>query len=162
MASALLDELLGLAWTARRKSLESFLMPCAILDGDPGTLVARDGSLVSLVVIEGSRSLMGDEELERFVEIASMRWTGWLATPGHAIHVVFERVGGRRPLERAIGLQKRAARDLGLDLRDVLDERLSHLEGTIAQETAVAALWTRPREPPLAPRAPLSGHCLRS
>ncbi len=144
MASALLDELLGLAWTARRKSLESFLMPCAILDGDPGTLVARDGSLVSLVVIEGSRSLMGDEELERFVEIASMRWTGWLATPGHAIHVVFERVGGRRPLERAIGLQKRAARDLGLDLRDVLDERLSHLEGTIAQETAVAALWTRP------------------
>ncbi|MCE2518366.1 MAG: hypothetical protein J4G15_00850 [Alphaproteobacteria bacterium] len=144
MASALFDELLGLAWTARRKSLESFLMPCAILDGDPGTLVARDGSLVSLVVIEGSRSLMGDEELERFVEIASMRWTGWLATPGHAIHVVFERVGGRRPLERAIGLQKRAARDLGLDLRDVLDERLSHLEGTIAQETAVAALWTRP------------------
>ncbi len=144
MASALLDELLGLAWTARRKSLESFLMPCAILDGDPGTLVARDGSLVSLVVIEGSRSLMGDEELERFVGIASMRWSGWLNSPGHAIHVVFERVADRRPLERAIGLQGRAARDLGLDLGDVLDERLSHLEGAIAQETAVAALWTRP------------------
>ena len=143
MGFALLDELLGLAWTARRKSLESFLMPSAILDGDPGTLVARDGSLVSLVVIEGSRSLMGTEELERFVEIASMRWTGWLATPGHAIHVVFERVSGRRPLERAIGLQERAARDLGLDLGDVLDERLRHLEGTVAQETTIAACWTR-------------------
>ena len=77
MGAALLDDLLGLAWTARKKSLESFLMPCAILDGDPGTLVARDGSLVSLVVIEGSRSLMGEEELERFVQTASMRWTGW-------------------------------------------------------------------------------------
>ena len=144
MASSVLDELLGLAWTARKKSLESFLMPCAILDGGPGTLVARDGSLVSLVVIEGSRSLFGAEELERFVKTASMRWTGWLGTPGHALHVVFERDGGGRPLERAIGLQERAASDLGLDLGDVLEERLRHLEGAIAQETAVAACWTRP------------------
>ncbi len=144
MTSALIDDLLGLAWTARRKSLESFLMPSAILDGEPGTLLARDGSLVSLVVIEGSRSLMGDEELARFVEIASMRWTGWLDTPGHALHVVFERSGDRRPLERAIGLQERAARDLGLDLGDVLDERLRHLEGTVAEETVIAACWTRP------------------
>lgn len=144
MTSSVLDELLGLAWTARKKSLESFLMPCAILDGDPGTLVARDGSLVSLVVIEGSRSLFGAEELERFVETASMRWTGWLGAPGHALHVVFERDGGGRSLERAIGLQERAASDLGLDLGDVLEERLRHLEGAIAQETAVAACWTRP------------------
>lgn len=144
MASAILDELLGLAWTARKKSLESFLMPCAILDGEPGTLVARDGSLVSLVVIEGSRSLFGTEELERFIEIASMRWTGWLGIPGHAVHVVFEREAGRRPLERAIALQERAASDLGLDLGDVLKERLRHLEGTVVQETAVAACWTRP------------------
>ena len=144
MGSSVLDELLGLAWTARKKSLESFLMPCAVLDGDPGTLVARDGSLVSLAVIEGSRSLFGAEELERFVEIASMRWTGWLGAPGHAIHVVFERDAGRAPLERAIGLQERAALDLGLDLGDVLGERLRHLEGTVARETAVAACWTRP------------------
>ena len=144
MAGAIIDELLGLSWTARRKSLESFLMPTAVLDGDPGTLVARDGSLVSLVIIEGSRSLMGDEELSRFVEIAAMRWTGWLATPGHALHVVFERHASRAPLERAIDHQRRAAGEIGLDLTDVLDERLRHLEGAIAQEMTVVACWTRP------------------
>ena len=142
--ASLFEEAAALAWTVRRKSLETFMMPSAILDGEPGTLVARDGSLVSLVEIEGSRSLMGTAELERFVEFASRLWNGWLGRPGHALHIVFERAPGRAPVDRAIGRQERAARELGLDLGDVLAERARHLGRLVTDETVVAACWTRP------------------
>ena len=73
--SLAVDDLQRLGWTLRRKPLESFLAPQAAvpLEGGGGALVCRDGSLVSLIAVDGSRSMMGGEELERFVALASRR-----------------------------------------------------------------------------------------
>ncbi len=141
---SLFDDAQALAWIARRKSLESFMMPTALLEGDPGALVARDGSLATLVRIDGSRSLMGGEELERFVAIASGRWNAWLARPGHALHAVLERAPGPAPVARAVAPQERAARERGLDLDDLLEERVRHHGRFAAGEILVVACWTRP------------------
>ena len=84
-----LEEVLRLGWTVRRKSLESFLLPMAT-SGD-GVIVCSDGSLVSLFEVEGSRSMVGSEELDRFVEVLHRRLNSSLLTRGHALHVVFER-----------------------------------------------------------------------
>ena len=91
--AAAADDLQRLSWTLRRKPLESFLAPQAAvpLEGGGGVLVCRDGSLVSLLELDGSRSMMGAEELGRFVDVAALRLNTAFAHPGHALHVVFER-----------------------------------------------------------------------
>ena len=66
-----LEDALAASWTLRRKPLESFMLPQAAI-GD-GMLACSDGSLVSLIRIDGARSMTGAEELERFVELACRR-----------------------------------------------------------------------------------------
>ncbi len=146
--AAAADDLQRLSWTLRRKPLESFLAPQAAvpLEGGGGVLVCHDGSLVSLVAVDGSRSMMGAEELERFVDVAALRLNTAFAHPGHALHVAFERAP-----DEAEGLAdahaeavRRQARRLGLDLDDLLTERARRLAPLIAAETLVVACWTRP------------------
>ena len=99
--AAISDDLQRMSWTLRRKPLESFLAPQAAvsLEGGGGALVCRDGSLVSLIGIDGARSMTGADELERFVDLAARRLNSAFAAPGHALHVTFERAPrrGRRP-----------------------------------------------------------------
>ena len=146
--AAAADDLQRLSWTLRRKPLESFLAPQAAvpLEGGGGALVCRDGSLVSLIAVDGSRSMMGAEELARFVDVAALRLNTAFAHPGHALHVVFERApdeaGGLAGAHA--GAARRQARRLGLDLDDLLTERARRLAPLIAAETLVIACWTRP------------------
>ena len=146
--AAAADDLQRLSWTVRRKPLESFLAPQAAvpLEGGGGVLVCHDGSLVSLLALDGARSMMGTEELDRFVDVAALRLNTAFAHPGHALHVVFERAP-----DEAAGLAeahgeavRRQAGRLGLDLDDLLAERARRLVPLIAAETLVLACWTRP------------------
>ena len=142
------DDLQRLSWTLRRKPLESFLAPQAAvsLEGGGGVLVCHDGSLVSLLALDGARSMMGTEELERFVDLAALRLNTAFAHPGHALHVVFERApdeaGGLADAHAEAA--RRQARRIGLDLDDLLAERARRLAPLIAAETLVLACWTRP------------------
>ena len=146
--AAAADDLQRLSWTLRRKPLESFLAPQAAvpLEGGGGALVCHDGSLVSLIAVDGSRSMMGAEELERFVDVAALRLNTAFAHPGHALHVVFEREpdesGGLADAHAKAA--RRQARRLGLDLDDLLAERARRLAPLIAAETFAMACWTRP------------------
>ena len=146
--SLAVDDLQRLGWTLRRKPLESLLAPQAAvpLEGGGGALVCRDGSLVSLIAVDGSRSMMGGEELERFVALASRRLNTALSAPGHALHVVFERApdeAGGLADAHAEAARRQAAR-LGLGLDDLLAERARRLAPLIAPENLVVACWTRP------------------
>ena len=142
------DDLQRLSWTLRRKPLESLLAPQAAvpLEGGGGVLVCHDGSLVSLIVLDGARSMMGSDELDRFVDVAALRLSTAFSHPGHALHVTFERApdeahtlaaGHREAVSRQAGR-------LGLDLEDLLAERARRLTPLIAAETLVVACWTRP------------------
>ena len=142
------DDLQRLSWTLRRKPLESLLAPQAAvpLEGGGGVLVCHDGSLVSLIVLDGARSMMGSDELDRFVDVAALRLNTAFSHPGHALHVTFERApdeahtlaaGHREAVSRQAGR-------LGLDLEDLLAERARRLTPLIAAETLVVACWTRP------------------
>ena len=142
------DDLQRLSWTLRRKPLESLLAPQAAvpLEGGGGALVCRDGSLVSLIGLDGARSMMGTEELEGIVEYVSRVLNSTFAAPGHALHVTFERAtdeaGGLA--DGHAGAARRQAARLGLDLDDLLAERARRLGPLIASETLVLACWTRP------------------
>ena len=146
--AAAADDLQRLSWTLRRKPLESFLAPQAAvpLEGGAGALVCRDGSLVSLLRLDGARSMMGAEELDRFVDLAARRLNTAFGLPGHALHMVFERAPDEaRPLAEAhTEAARRQGERLGLDLGDLLGERSRRLAPLIAVETLVLACWTRP------------------
>ena len=139
-----IEDALAFSWTLRRKPLESFMAPAAAPGGD--TLLCRDGSLVSLFRLDGARSAMGAEELERFAGLANRRLNNAFLDPGHALHVAFERAPDRaaRLLEAATDRQRRRGARLGLDLDDLLDERDRRLAPLLAAETCAAAVWTRP------------------
>lgn len=138
-----IEELLRLGWTLRRKSLESFMLPMAT-SGD-GVMVCRDGSLVSLLELEGSRSMVGAEELERFVDVLHRRLNSSLLTLGHGFHVAFERCveDGVRAVRRLGAGQRDSAAALGLTLGDVFDERESRIGEVAVSEVLVVAVWSR-------------------
>ena len=145
--AAAADDLQRLSWTLRRKPLERFLAPQAAvpLEGGGGVLVCHDGSLVSLIAVDGSRSMMGAEELDRFTGVAALRLNTAFAHPGHALHVVFERapdLAGDLAGTHAEAA-RRQARRLRLDVDDLLTERARRLGSLIAAETLVIACWTR-------------------
>ena len=146
--AAAADDLQRLSWTLRRKPLESLLAPQAAvpLQGGGGVLVCHDGSLVSLLALDGSRSMMGMEELDRFVDVAALRLNTAFAHPGHALHVTFERAPDEAhtlAAEHEQAVRRQAGR-LGLDLDDLLAERTRRLTPLIAAEILVLACWTRP------------------
>ncbi len=146
--AAVADDLQRLSWTLRRKPLESFFAPQAAvpLEGGGGVLVCHDGSLVSLLALDGARSMMGVEELERFVDVAALRLNTAFAHPGHALHMVFERAPDEAEslAEAHAEAAGRQAGRLGLDLDDLLAERARRLAPLIAAETLMLACWTRP------------------
>ena len=139
----LLDDALGASWTLRRKALESFLLPAAAGDG---ALHCRDGSLVSLIRLDGARSMTGAAELDRFVALAVRRLNSRLAEPGHALHVTFERAPDQAGLvvDAACERGRRQGARLDLALDDLFDERARRLAPLLAAETALLACWTRP------------------
>ncbi len=138
----LLDDITALAWSVRRKGLEAFMAPAAGLAD--GVILARDGSLVTLIGIDGALSATGADELQRFVDLALARWNTALLDPGHALHLVFERDPAAASLDGFTARQEAAARASGLDLADVLTERARRLATLIADETVTMACWTRP------------------
>ena len=138
-----------LGWTLRRKALETFLLPHAALalPSGAGVLACRDGSLVSLFEVAGARSMMGDAELARFVELSERRLNATFTGQGHALHVVFERAPdeARSLIDAALERGRSAAERLGLSgLGDVMAERAQRLAPLVAAERLVVACWSRP------------------
>ena len=138
-----LNEAIRFWWTLRRKPLESFMAPIAIA-GD--AVLCGDGSLVSLISMEGSRSITGAEELAEFVELAKRRLNASFLGKGHGLHAMLERAPDAAAvwIDAAAGRQRRHAEAIGLDLDDVIGERAERLSGLLAGETCSIACWTRP------------------
>lgn len=142
-----LEDLLHWSWQLRRKPLESFMLVRAAAEREgTGVLVGHDGSLGSVIDVEGARSMMGEEGLDRFVETVERRLGPALLERGHALHVVFERAPaeGRRLLEEAAERQRQSCRRLGLDLEGPIAERVERLAPRAAGERLAVACWSGP------------------
>lgn len=140
-----LEDLLHWSWQWRRKPLESFMLVRAAAEREgTGVLVGHDGSLASVIDVEGARSMMGEEELDRFVETVERRLGPALLERGHSLHIVFERAPaeGRRLLEEAAERQRQSCRRLGLDLEGPIAERVERLAPRAAGERLAIACWS--------------------
>ena len=130
--------------TLARQPIESFIR--IETADDEFTMVAEDGSLVSYLRIDGSRQIIGQEEYQHILEAATLKLGSRFDRPGHALQVFFSRDPGRARTvtEREIYPSKVTARNIGLEVEDLLDERARHLAHYMIHEECYYVLWTRP------------------
>ncbi len=140
----LLERLIAPFQKAFRQSVASFIR--LETSDSKFTLAAADGSLVSYIKVEGSRQIIGDEEYEHIVESSTIKIGARFDRQGHAMQVFFSRDPARvkKELERYVRPSRKTAENMGLELEDLFDERVKHLERFLSHEEAYFVLWTRP------------------
>ncbi len=140
----LFDKLLAPFQKALRQSVSSFIR--LETRENEHTLVSTDGSLVSYLKVEGSKQIIGDEEYENIVNSANIKIGARFDRIGHAMQVYFVRDPSRirQTLTDQINPSRITAHNVGLDLEDLFDEKISHLEKFLTHEEQYFVLWTRP------------------
>lgn len=127
-----------------RYPLESFIR--LETADDSTTLVAEDGSLVTLIRVDGSRILIGDEEYRYIIEAATTKIGSRFDQPGYAMQFFFARdpARSRAQIEDLVQPSNVSVEAMDLDLDDLMRERTRHLSHYILKEDYYVVLWTRP------------------
>ena len=110
-------------------------------------LVANDGSLLTLIRIDGVTQLIGTEEFDHIQNKLQQALQSVMSQPGHTIQVFFSHSGDmvEQDLNYALQPAKETADRLSLDLDDLFAERIDHLQKFCASEAVYLALWTTPK-----------------
>lgn len=133
-----------------RSISEAFAAPvhsyCRLETVDKGVLVADDGSLISVLRLEGSLKHVGVQEFESIVSGLTEKLQSTLAKSGHLLQVVFEYdpEGSARRIDELVQPSTLTAQNLGLSLGPLLENWGSALKEYCALETCWLVLWTRP------------------
>src|SRR3990167_10306477 len=117
------------AWlsTSLKQATESY---CELETADSSTvLVNHDGSLLSVVKIEGVTSLVGNDEFQRLVEGLNIAFQGAMSRPGHGLQVYFSH--DKQNIQKVIGdiyaPSLATAERLNINLTDLFEERKNYL-----------------------------------
>ncbi|MCX7116090.1 MAG: type IV secretion protein IcmB [Gammaproteobacteria bacterium] len=109
-------------------------------------LVNHDGSLLSLLQLDGVTGVIGEDEFERLVEGVTNSLRGAMGRPGHALQVYFSHSKENIvPLiERIYSGAAATASRIDLSLDDLFRERVSFMSKYCAEEHVYFVLYTRP------------------
>lgn len=134
------------AWlsTSLKQTTESY---CELETADsPTVLVNHDGSLLSVLKIEGVTALAGQDEFERLVEGLTNAFQGAMGRSGHALQVFFshDKQNIRKVISDIYSPAVATAQRLELKLDDLFNERLDYLSQYCAEERLYFVLYTRP------------------
>lgn len=129
---------------AMRQSVSSFVQ-LETADSDT-VMVSTDGSLLSYVKIEGSKQIIGEEEYNKIVESSTIKIGARFDRQGHAMQVYYVRDPGRieEVLKGLVRPIRQTAHNVGIEIDDLIDERVRHLQRFLSHEEAYFVLWTRP------------------
>ena len=115
---------------------------------DSETLAFKNGTLVSVIRLGGSRGMSGRRELCADVEAVRVSLSPFLSSPGHAIEFTFSRDPGPalQKLASLIGNVRTRAEELGMDADGILTERQRRLGSLLVEETSLVVVHTLPSE----------------
>lgn len=135
-----------LAWfsTELKQTVESY---CDLETAeDTTTLVARDGSLLSVIRVYGVTRLVGQEEFDAIHQGLTQSLQATLKRAGHVVQVYFsyDRDAVKQEIEDILAPARATAQRLKLDLDDLFAERINHISKYCAHEELYFVLWTRP------------------
>ncbi|WP_209015652.1 ATP-binding protein [Roseibium sp. RKSG952] len=107
--------------------------------------IAKDGSLASIIKVDGIKQVLGADELDSIIENMNLKMSSYLVQEGHAIQVWFARDKdlSRKLIKDQTRPQRNVASHLGLDLEDLFSERERHLPNFVTWEGFYIVLWTR-------------------
>ena len=134
------------AWlsTSLKQTTASY---CELETADsPTVLVNHDGSLITVIKIEGTTSLVGADEFKRMVEGLSNSFEVAMSRPGHALQVYFshDKLNIKQSIEQALKPARQTAEQLKLNLDDLFRERVDYLSKYCSDEALFIVLITRP------------------
>lgn len=114
---------------------------------DVNNLVAKDGSLLSIVRIDGYKTLISvSSYINNISEPLKSGLDPFMLKNGHMIQFWFG--ADPRKAEKAVKMalepSYETARRLGLDLEEILDERVKNISSRSSYEECYMVLWTRP------------------
>lgn len=135
-----------LAWfsTELKQTAESY---CDLETADDvNTLVARDGSLLSVIKVHGVTKLIGSEEFDAIHKGLTQSLQATLKKPGHVVQVYFsyDKSAVETELEDILAPAQATANRLKLNLDDLFNERIDYISKYCAHEEMYVVLWTRP------------------
>jgi intracellular multiplication protein IcmB len=130
--------------SALRQSISSFIR-LETMDSE-FTLAASDGSLVTYLKVDGSRQIIGEEEYNFLVEAATIKLGAKFDRPGHAMQIYFSRDPAR--IRSYLDVLNRpvfaTAQNTGLEISDLIEEKVKNLSTILSYEECYFVLWTRP------------------
>jgi intracellular multiplication protein IcmB len=139
-----IDAFVAWASSAIRQTTESY---CELQTADSSTvLVGNDGSLISVLRIDGVKALIGAEEFERIRDGLLHSLQTAMSRSGHSMQVYFsynrDEVGDE--IAHIFEPARETAKMLSLSLDDLFSERMIYLAKYCAHEEVYVVLWTRP------------------
>lgn len=141
--TSIVSSTLGAFGVGTKKHMSSFCF-LETSDGED-LLVAKDGSLATLIRIDGIKQVLGPEELQAIIESMNMKMSPYLVQEGHAIQVWFARDPdlSSQMVKDMLRTPRSVAKKLDLDLDDVFLERERNLPAFVTWEGFYIAVWTR-------------------
>lgn len=129
---------------ALKQTVESFIT--LETSDDAFTLVSKDGSLMTYLKVDGSRQIIGEKEYNHIIEGATIKMGARFDRLGHAMQVFFVRDPNRIRgyLNQMIRPARTTAKNIGMDLDDLFEERVRNLSRFLTYEEGYFVLWTRP------------------
>lgn len=112
---------------------------------DDSTFVLNDGSLMTLLQVDGHKLLVGEQEFAQGIEGLHEGLKGVMGQPGHSLvfHYRYD-PQDQRSSQRCISGMRGTARAAGLDLDDLIDDWGTAVQSYTRGESMVWALITRP------------------
>lgn len=119
---------------------------CRLETVDNGVLIADDGSMISVLRMEGSLKYIGQDEHRQIVLGLTEKLQSSLAKPGHTIQVVFEYdpESSETRIEELLEPSRLTSQNLGLSIGPLLENWGASLKQYCSLETCWMVLWTRP------------------
>jgi intracellular multiplication protein IcmB len=139
-----IDALLAWFSSSVKSSCEDY---CELETADrKSTLVTRDGSLVSVISVEGVSALIGNEEFSHINDGLNQSLQTAFARPGSSLQVVFsyDREKSKDQISTMLGPAQSTAKRLQMELGDLFKERTGYISRYCAEESVYLVLWTRP------------------
>ena len=140
----ILDSILKPMVRLLRQPVESFIR-LETADSE-NVLASEDGSLVTIVKVDGARQIIGDQEYKKILSDCVVKLGTRFDRPGHAMQIYFSRSPDRinEEIRKLLRPNAVAARNVGLEIEDIFEERARHLSHYLAWEEIYFVLWTRP------------------
>ncbi len=134
-----------LAWMSSglRQTTDSY---CQIQTADsPTVLVAHDGSLVSIISVEGVNALVGQEEYNDIHAGLARTLSTILSRPGFSmqVHFAYNKDRVKELIRDNFRPAMHTIDEIGLQLNDLINERLNYLSKYCTEEKVHIVLWTR-------------------